>query len=345
MKRLERAHRFLFEPARFKNDPAVQKMVPAALGGYAILWCEGWDQVEPGVFLDDDRILARLARLSPEEWVLYRPQIVEAFDTTSRPGFWIQKGTVATHEAQRERFRAKSASGKAGANARWRNEKDAGAIPDAIAPASECHSRPNATAMARARAGSGSGVGSENLSPAASAAPPSAPPAGDKRPPRAKARATLETTPEQRAACAVRFKLPRSTVDLLADRIALEGPSRGYSSGYSALLNWCKREADKAAAEAPATAPRPPGFWSHLDAAINDHLSDPRRMLDAQRRARALAQERPAATAGELLAMLELPPRNGECVAPGEVEALVQGVLEHWQMPAAALEELREPEG
>jgi hypothetical protein len=64
------------------------------------LFCQLWEQPEPGVVPDDDRLLASLARMAPETWTLARPQIARAFDTTSSPGFWLQKGLIETAIAQ-----------------------------------------------------------------------------------------------------------------------------------------------------------------------------------------------------------------------------------------------------
>lgn len=117
MSRMTRAASFLFEPQAFKNDHAVRVMDPASIGGYVMLLCELWEQPEPGVVPDDDRLLASLARMAPETWTLARPQIARAFDTTSRPGFWIQKRMVTTHAEQTAWFAAQSEHGRKGGEA------------------------------------------------------------------------------------------------------------------------------------------------------------------------------------------------------------------------------------
>ena len=124
-RRRERARSFLLEPARFLNDPAVMALEPEALGLYAVLFLTGWDLPEPGVFQAHDRILAALSRGTPEQWERHREAISRCFDTTSRPGWWIQRGTVRTHRAQSVQMKRFSERGRRGANKRWVKEEGA----------------------------------------------------------------------------------------------------------------------------------------------------------------------------------------------------------------------------
>ena len=109
-----RPREFLFEPARYKNDPAVMRMSPPARGLYIMLFCEGWDMPEVGVFPDDDVLLAMLARTDLETWLELRNQVATAYDTVSRPGFWVQKGTVETYESQKLWIESKIEAGRRG---------------------------------------------------------------------------------------------------------------------------------------------------------------------------------------------------------------------------------------
>ena len=81
MPRVDRAQRFLVNPHAWTDDPAVQRMSLEARGAYAALWLSGWDQKEPGVYLNDDRVLSQLARCSPEEWARVRDMVLPAFVT------------------------------------------------------------------------------------------------------------------------------------------------------------------------------------------------------------------------------------------------------------------------
>lgn len=112
--KLDRARTFLFEPSRFKNDSAVMKMSLPARGAYAILFCEAWDMPEPGVLPDDDDLLCVLSRTDPESWSEVRDEVATAFDTESTPGFWVQKGLVATYESQKSWYSNQVESGRIG---------------------------------------------------------------------------------------------------------------------------------------------------------------------------------------------------------------------------------------
>lgn len=83
MPRVDRAQRFLLNPHAFMDDPAVQRMSLGARGAYAMLWLAGWDQKVPGVYINDDRVLAQLARCTPQEWSEVRAEVLSAFSVTS----------------------------------------------------------------------------------------------------------------------------------------------------------------------------------------------------------------------------------------------------------------------
>jgi len=134
MAREDRPPAFLFEPARFLNDEAVQGMDPSELGAYAALFCACWSQPEVGVLPDDDRILSFLARCSPEEWAAYSPAVRRAFKPGTRDGrpVLIQAGLVATARATARRFAERSKAGREAANARWQSGQDAPGNADAM---------------------------------------------------------------------------------------------------------------------------------------------------------------------------------------------------------------------
>lgn len=134
MTRRARASTFLFEPKRFINDSAVIRMSPPALGAYMLIFCAAWDQEEPGVVPDSDRVLYSMARMSPEEWASVRAEVSLAFDTESRPGWWVQRGLVRTHQAQDKFVKRQSARGEAGAKARWEKPLDGASNANALPP-------------------------------------------------------------------------------------------------------------------------------------------------------------------------------------------------------------------
>lgn len=86
---------------------------------------------------------------------------------------------------------------------------------------------------------------------------------------------------------AKRFSLPVHTVQILAEKIWLEFEHRGYKSARSALLTWCKNEADNQKPTPSKPLPTPQdgeqrngfvwwsGAWRTFDAA--EHLGWPRK--------------------------------------------------------------------
>lgn len=135
MSRNKRAASFLFEPTRFRTDPAVMAMSPAARGAYIILLCAGWDLPKPGVFPADDRLLAQLAMCTSGEWASVRQEVSAAFTVTDRA--WTQKGLLRTKAAQDRFVSRQSERGRAGANAtnaKWLSGASAATALDAGSP-------------------------------------------------------------------------------------------------------------------------------------------------------------------------------------------------------------------
>lgn len=117
-----RAQSFLFEPAAFAGDPAVIAMSPMEVGAYIMLLCAAWSLPEPGVIPDNDTALSYLTRTGPD-WPKCRAAVSRAFDTESRPGFWVQKRMVATHRQQSGWFARHSLAGSLGGKAKAANRK------------------------------------------------------------------------------------------------------------------------------------------------------------------------------------------------------------------------------
>lgn len=126
MSRKGRAATFLFEPMRFYRDPKVMAMSVPARGVYAMLFCAGWELPEPGVYPNDDRVLAQLAMCSPREWSKLKAEVASAFEV--QPDVWVQKGLVRTRQAQVDYLDGQAEAGrKAASNKRAR--QPAGTLP------------------------------------------------------------------------------------------------------------------------------------------------------------------------------------------------------------------------
>ncbi len=94
-----------------------------AAWGYTRIWMGSWEEPEPGVLPDDDRVLSAMAGISPARWPRYREVISRCFDTTSRPGFWVQKRVVRERQFMVARRRIAEESGRKGGRKRVQNEK------------------------------------------------------------------------------------------------------------------------------------------------------------------------------------------------------------------------------
>ncbi len=116
--RKDRMAKCLVDLSAYKYDPAILRMTLVEAGAFLRLLLALWWMPEPGVVEADQQLLQRLAETTPEEWASVREALSLAFDTESRPGFWVDPRMVASHEHQ-TRWRAKqSAYGRAGAKAK-----------------------------------------------------------------------------------------------------------------------------------------------------------------------------------------------------------------------------------
>jgi len=113
----------MFNPQHYLSDPMVLAMNLEERGAYSTLLLGLWLQPEPGVVVADARVLATLSRATTEEWARVVGAVSRAFDTTERPGFWVQKRMVGTHKRQIDWARMRSEAGKRGNAIRWHDER------------------------------------------------------------------------------------------------------------------------------------------------------------------------------------------------------------------------------
>lgn len=119
----DRAPSFQFYPRDFISDPAVMAMTLAERGAYITLLCAAWESDEPGVLPGDDALLSRLTQVPPGQWRKVRDAVARAFDTTSRPGHWVQRRMVTVRAEQVERFARASDAGRIAAANRWQGAR------------------------------------------------------------------------------------------------------------------------------------------------------------------------------------------------------------------------------
>lgn len=128
--RRDRAKGYVFYPDDYLNDPAVRRMGVMARGAYGgALLPALWAMPDPGVVEDDDALLASLAMCTAEEWAQVRDRVARAFDTTTRPGYWIQKRMVQQYAERQREYEAKRRAGRVGYKSRSPKEKATTGVP------------------------------------------------------------------------------------------------------------------------------------------------------------------------------------------------------------------------
>jgi len=112
-----KAPAFQFYPTDFLSDPKVMVMTAEEVGAYWLLICACWLD---GELPNDARYLAKLAKLSDEQFARVWPAVERCFRATDT-GY--THGRLERERAkQREYRKAKSVSGLRGAKSRWQKD-------------------------------------------------------------------------------------------------------------------------------------------------------------------------------------------------------------------------------
>lgn len=134
---------FLLYVDEFTSDGVVEAMTTKEVGAYFLLLCKAWRENPPGSIPDDDRVLARWARLTPDEWTECRTGVLAAF-TLGTDSRWHQKRMRAEYNKLVKRSRDRSRSAKIAADARWHGdgcvthaERNADAVRDHLSLTSD----------------------------------------------------------------------------------------------------------------------------------------------------------------------------------------------------------------
>ena len=120
IERRKRMKGFLVVPEDVLQHPAIAAMNAYEFAAFTRLWLEAWRQPDPGILLDNDNALARLAGYGPSEWATVRDSVERAFDTASRPGSWVFSSMRRALAAQDAYYVGKSIHGKNGVDERER---------------------------------------------------------------------------------------------------------------------------------------------------------------------------------------------------------------------------------
>lgn len=134
---------FPFYPDDFASDGDVEAMSTAQVGAYMLLLCKAWREEPVGSVPDDDRRLARWARMTPEEWSEAKSAVLAPFALRT-DGRWHQPRMEREFMKLRESSRRRAEAGAVGAEKRWGKSKNDG---KRIAKPKQSHSDASATAM------------------------------------------------------------------------------------------------------------------------------------------------------------------------------------------------------
>ena len=255
MPSINRLPYFPFDVGAYLNDPAVLAMSADTEGLYVRLLARMWQSGTPGrVNPDLIHEMAGVWRLAEQYRVLYRKQeigweapeatpeeigrlredeifkeLAMAFDSTSEPGIWVQKRMVI----EWKRALTMSAARRKGGRLTQKHRKNIQAELEPTSSLAPGNREVDVEVDLR-----------KDLSPTLRVSPLPAPGAdAPRRRPRFKIGPNRTITDRDIARAAELTGVTVATAAHLAERIRLEGEQRGYLNYPSALLNWCKREA------------------------------------------------------------------------------------------------------
>lgn len=108
----------------FTGDDKVELMSTQEVGAYFLLLCKAWHQEPPGSVPNDDRILARWARLDADEWRKCKERVLLPFQPNADGTRFVQKRMAAEYEKMLRLIRAKSRAGKKSARVKQERRGD-----------------------------------------------------------------------------------------------------------------------------------------------------------------------------------------------------------------------------
>lgn len=106
----------------FVSDGKVEAMDTKQVGAYFLLLAKAWREDPPGSIPNDDRVLARWARLTPDDWSECRTGVLAAF-TLGTDDRWHQKRMRKEFAKLIASAKKRSDNAKRAASARW-NERE-----------------------------------------------------------------------------------------------------------------------------------------------------------------------------------------------------------------------------
>ncbi|MDQ3472423.1 MAG: YdaU family protein [Acidobacteriota bacterium] len=133
---------FLFYPDDFSSDGKVEAMTTQEVGACILLLCKAWREDPPGSIPNNDLVLSRWARLTPEAWAECRAGVLAAF-ALGMDDRWHQKRLRREYDKLQALNQRRSSAGKVAAKKRWHQQDST----KGMAKVSGSHTNRKATAM------------------------------------------------------------------------------------------------------------------------------------------------------------------------------------------------------
>jgi uncharacterized protein YdaU (DUF1376 family) len=108
---------FNFYPDDFSSDRNVEAMTTEEVGAYILLLCKSWREDPVATLPNDDRLLARWARLSPDRWAACKAAVLSCF-RTGTDGRLYQKRLRLEYDRLRRIQKTRHEAAKVAANVR-----------------------------------------------------------------------------------------------------------------------------------------------------------------------------------------------------------------------------------
>lgn len=121
---MDRPPFFAFYPAVFTSDIHVEAMTTLQVGAYLLLLCKAWQADPPASLPNDDQILARFARVTPEVWAEAKAGVLVPF-RLGTDGRLHSKRLRQEYDIALAKIRERSESGRKGAISRWGGRRNA----------------------------------------------------------------------------------------------------------------------------------------------------------------------------------------------------------------------------
>lgn len=123
MTKHDRPPAFLLYVDDFVSDGIVEAMTTEEVGAYFLLLCKAWREEPAGTIPNNDRVLARWTRLTPDQWAECKPGVLAAFKLGTDGRYHQSR---MRHEFQKLARVAKqrSQSAKTASEARWGRRRE-----------------------------------------------------------------------------------------------------------------------------------------------------------------------------------------------------------------------------